>query len=778
MSYFEKDAAGASVKRMSARWYAVFVDCSGQLRRLALMEDKKASGELARRINDLNSVRAGGGMMTPDLTRFVETMQPGIRAKLAEWGILSAARVAAGKPLDEHLADWKRSILAKGGTQRHADLVTGRAGSAFRACGFKFWSHISASKLQAHLADLRADKPCKVGEAGKPEKAKRGISAQTFNFYVQAVKQFARWMVRDGRASESALMHLQGVNVRTDRRHDRRALAPLEIRWLLDVTDNADAPERHGMTGPARAMLYRLAVESGLRAAELRSLTRASFMLDGNEPSVTIAAAYAKNRRQDALPLRLDTAALLATHLAGKMPTAQAFAVPRRTDVIRMFRADMADARRTWIAASQTALERFEREGSTFLSDRDESGRWADFHALRHTFITGLVTGGVNPKVAQTLARHSTIGLTMDRYTHLYAGNLAAALDVLPDLSAPERQTTLATGTDGKSDQIRLSPSLSPNGKFRLTSVESGEFNSDVVPSHGTPGNTEEKHGFPGTDDRPGEVAERLNAPVLKTGWPARVTGVRISPSPFKNGRIFRIGRGLHGRRCRGVRPILGCSGRRRASALFPQTKPRQDAALQRAESPLVGQHSHQHHHDHHCDHLGHVGAKPGFLQQISQAVRIDEDVHQFGPHQRPPGEAEALAQTACQCGQAGRKHHIPVEPPALCPEHPACPRLHGWDGRQAVAQGDGEREKAAQHKHEHDADVIIAQAEEDDRHRNPADAGQRLHSQKQRTQKSIQPRPSPHQHAQHQAQCQTYEETRRQADCAHPQCGRQCVAG
>ncbi len=29
-----------------------------------------------------------------------------------------------------------------------------------------------------------------------------------------------------------------------------------------------------------------------------------------------------------------------------------------------------------------------------------------------------------------------------------------------------------------------------------------------------------------------GEVAERLNAPVLKTGNPARGSGVRISPSP------------------------------------------------------------------------------------------------------------------------------------------------------------------------------------------------------------------------------------------------------
>ncbi len=475
MPFYETDAQGQKVKRMSSKWYAVFVDWSEALRRLPLLEDKKASTELARKIERLNSIRAGGDMMTADLTRYVETMPPGIRAKLAEWGILSAVRVAASKPLVEHIADWKAALLAKGNTVRHAELVTSRASNAFKACGFKLWSDISASKLQSHLAGLREDR------RKTDDTVERGISAQTFNFYLQAVKQFCRWMVRDGRASESALVHLQGLNVKTDRRHDRRALSPDEIRWLLDVTSKA--PERYGMGGAARAMLYRLAVETGLRAAELRSLTCGSFNLGGNEPSVTIAAAYAKNRRQDTLPLRGNTTALLAAHLAGKMPKAQAFAVPRRTEVIRMFRADMAEAREAWRNDANTEQQRGQREASTFLSVRDESGRWVDFHALRHTFITGLVTGGVNPKVAQTLARHSVITLTMDRYTHLYAGDLASALNVLPDLSAPARQTTAATGTDGKSQESRLSPDLSPGSEFQRSSMQSGGAKSDHVRS-------------------------------------------------------------------------------------------------------------------------------------------------------------------------------------------------------------------------------------------------------------------------------------------------------
>ena len=44
--------------------------------------------------------------------------------------------------------------------------------------------------------------------------------------------------------------------------------------------------------------------------------------------------------------------------------------------------------------------------------------------------------------------RHSTITLTMDRYTHLFKGDEAAAVAELPELPQG-RETVLATGTDG-----------------------------------------------------------------------------------------------------------------------------------------------------------------------------------------------------------------------------------------------------------------------------------------------------------------------------------------
>ena len=72
---------------------------------------------------------------------------------------------------------------------------------------------------------------------------------------------------------------------------------------------------------------------------------------------------------------------------------------------------------------------------------KDEAGKYADFHALRHTFISRVVESGASVRVAQELARHSTPTLTIGRYSHTRIHDLSKALDSLPAilncLSAP-----------------------------------------------------------------------------------------------------------------------------------------------------------------------------------------------------------------------------------------------------------------------------------------------------------------------------------------------------
>lgn len=171
-------------------------------------------------------------------------------------------------------------------------------------------------------------------------------------------------------------------------------------------------PAHHRMSGPDRATLYWLAAETGLRAAELASLTASSFKLDANPPTVTVQAAYAKNRRKDTLALTAELAARLREHLRGKLPGAPAFKLPTRT--AEMIRADL-----------KLAGIPVETIDGTF-----------DFHALRVQCASNLARGGAHPAVAQARMRHSTIRLTMDLYTRLGQDEQTAALDALPKLSA------------------------------------------------------------------------------------------------------------------------------------------------------------------------------------------------------------------------------------------------------------------------------------------------------------------------------------------------------
>lgn len=104
-----------------------------------------------------------------------------------------------------------------------------------------------------------------------------------------------------------------------------------------------------------------------------------------------------------------------------------------------MMRQDLSTARKAWIEEAPEGPERIGREKSDYLKDKDKDGCVADFHSLRHGFITYLVTANVPPKVAQTLARHSTITLTMDRYAHLGVGDLVEGLKKLPAINSDNR---------------------------------------------------------------------------------------------------------------------------------------------------------------------------------------------------------------------------------------------------------------------------------------------------------------------------------------------------
>ncbi len=391
--------------KRSETWTVEFRTVAGRLCRLAAFKDKRASAELAQTIEALLACRATGSRPDTDLSRRVERLPFRCVDRLREWGVLDPRFSAMVKPLSAHVDDWERSLAAAGRTDKHVSGSTGAVRELLETLRWSFWSDVDAGEAENLLDKLRAE-----GRELKNGKRRR-LSARRSNAMLGALRQFARWMVRESRAAENPLERLRPLNVETDRRHVRRALRVEELRRLLVAAESG--PEVRGVVGPERALLYRLAAESGLRAGELRALTRGSFDLDGL--TVTVEAATAKNRKRDVLPLRAETGAMLAAHVARKSPAAPAFTMPKPTHTAEMIRVDLDAAGIPWT---------------------DEFGRVLDFHSLRATCATLLAEAGVPLTTAQAILRHSDPRLTAKVYTTRFRESEAAAVERLPDFGS------------------------------------------------------------------------------------------------------------------------------------------------------------------------------------------------------------------------------------------------------------------------------------------------------------------------------------------------------
>ena len=398
-------------RKQIRKWWIQLRDHMHIIRRFPAFTDKAQSEALGRQIERLVNYKVAGEQPDLQISRWLEQIPEKLRCRFVKIGLIDSKKVAASKLLQEHVEDYIKSLSAKGRTEKYIAGIKSILARIFTDCKFVLWSDISASRLERYLDELR--------DGGN------GISARTFNSNLKAVKQFCNWIVKNGRASESPVMCLECLNTETDKRHPRRALEPDEIRQLLKAA--VASPKRFGMTGYARVLLYRLAIETGLRASELRSLRISSF--DFDDCTVTVEAGYSKHRRRDILPLKPETTAELKGFLGDKIPGLNAFNMPSKDRVAKMIKADLADG------------------GIDYV---DDAGRYADFHSLRHTTGSLLAASGVHPKVAQTIMRHADINLTMSLYTYTLKGQEFSAVKSLPDFSFPGKEKkAVAIGTDG-----------------------------------------------------------------------------------------------------------------------------------------------------------------------------------------------------------------------------------------------------------------------------------------------------------------------------------------
>lgn len=382
---------GKTVTKYRAKWYGKYKDADGIVRRVALSTNKTAAQQM--------------------LNKLVE------QAERGKSGLIDPFQEHLAAPLENHLRGFQAFLEAKANTPEHVTLTLARIRAACTGAGVKRLFDLNADKLAGWLKTRREEADGRFGVA-------------TSNHHLVAMKSFGNWLVKAQRLPRNPFAHLSRLNAKVDVRVERRALDAAELTRLIESTRTSTETFR-GLTGEDRSMLYLVASTTGLRANELANLTPESFDLTAAPPTVTIKAKNEKARRGAVLPILPKVAERLDRWMTSRAirRSRQLWPGTWSEKAAVMFRRDLQAARDCWLKEVENdPTEHARRLQSEFLTAESADGQRADFHGLRHSFVSMLALSGVHPKTAQTLARHSTITLTMDRYSHVRMADLSQAV--------------------------------------------------------------------------------------------------------------------------------------------------------------------------------------------------------------------------------------------------------------------------------------------------------------------------------------------------------------
>lgn len=331
------------------------------------------------------TIRGDKRMATAALARYEE------RAARLRHGLpdLVADARARGRPIVQVIEEYI-AVLAGGDTAPgYRQHMRARLLAITAGCRWETWADVEADALARYLGRLRD------GPDG-------GRSLSTLNGYLRCAKVFCNWYA-ERLKERSPLKGLKGYPEQKERRRSRRILTDDEFGRLLEAAEKAPRRFRAAFSGKDRAMLYRVAAYSGLRASELARLTPQHFRLAADNPSIVV---YGKGKREEATPIPEHLAALLRSWLAGRKPT------------VRVWPGRWSESRHqaAWI----------ERDAK-----RAGLGPGVTFHGLRRRFVTSLIRAKNDPDVVRRMARHVDLKTTMDYYAELTPGDLRRAAESL-----------------------------------------------------------------------------------------------------------------------------------------------------------------------------------------------------------------------------------------------------------------------------------------------------------------------------------------------------------
>jgi integrase len=240
--------------------------------------------------------------------------------------------------------------------------------------------------------------------------------------HLSAISIFVAWLVKKDRIETDPLARVDAPTG-GEKSKERRALTVEQIQKLLDAARSRpliqfherygtgvkatvrqkeraqkyrDAAEaKYRMLGRERALIYKTAVYTGLRAGEIGSLTPHHLELDAKPfPRLQIPGKYTKNNQPARLLILPTFAAELSEWIrdAEIGPDDVLFDVPQ--------------------ASARIMAKDLEAAGIPYRTSQGD----ADFHSLRMTANVMLGQAGIPARIRQLFMRHGDIRLTMSTY--------------------------------------------------------------------------------------------------------------------------------------------------------------------------------------------------------------------------------------------------------------------------------------------------------------------------------------------------------------------------
>ena len=387
-----------------------YKDYHGARRTVTLCQEKEASqaalNELAKYIQLLRAGRA-----IPPVNEVSPIIRDRVQDALRDSGQESQGDQLSRKPLKTLSVMYIDDLKASGRTAKHRKEADRCLKTIIAECGFQYLKDICQPPVKDFINKKKA----------------AGLSDRTVNVYVDRLRYFCNWAMRNRLLASSPFVDFVRLDEQTNRVREARSLTPDEVDKLPDTTYKRPLQQRKDggykriktstvkkltLLGEERRLAHALMLYTGLRVNETRQLIWEDVNV--KERFVRVRPTTTKNSKPATLPLHSYVTDLL-NEWKDRHPDS------KQNDRIL----NVPKSNSSFLKVLNRDLE------CAGIEKTDDVGRVVHLHALRHSFASLLARQGVHPHVLQRLARHSDIQTTMNVYTHLLHGDEVSAIESL-----------------------------------------------------------------------------------------------------------------------------------------------------------------------------------------------------------------------------------------------------------------------------------------------------------------------------------------------------------